>query len=87
MVVVGAAAGVTLSIAYFGPVKKDFFGVGVVIGVVWLIISMGLDLIMVSSGFFKMSYAQYFTDIGLRYLSIPIYTAGMGYALRHKNAE
>lgn len=86
MVVVGAAAGVALSVAYFRRIKKDFFGVGVVIGVAWLIISLGLDLFMVYAGFFKMSYPQYFTDIGLRYLSIPIYTAGMGYALRHKNA-
>jgi hypothetical protein len=84
MVVVGAFAGVVLSVRYFSSVKKDFFGVGVVLGVVWLAVNLGLDLILVSLGFFKMTAASYFTDIGLRYLSIPFYTMGMGYALRNR---
>ena len=84
MVVVGAATGVVLSVAYFSSVKKDFFGVGVVIGLVWLAISLAADLVLVYTGFFRMSFMQYFMDIGLRYLSIPIYTIGMGYALRQK---
>ncbi len=84
MVVVGSAVGVVLAVAYFGSIRRDFFGVGVVIGFVWLAVNLGLDLVMVYAGFFKMSYAQYFTDIGLRYLSIPIYTVGMGYVLRRK---
>jgi hypothetical protein len=84
MVVAGAATGVILSVSYYAGVKKNFFGEGVVIGVVWLAINLSLDLVMVYAGFFKMSPAQYFTDIGLRYLSIPIYTIGMGYALKQK---
>ncbi len=87
MVVVGTAAGVVLSVAYFGSVKKDFFGVGVIIGLVWLAVSLAADLVLVYTGFFRMSFTQYFTDIGLRYLSIPIYTAGMGYVLRQKKAN
>lgn len=84
MVVAGALTGVVLSVSYFSGVKKNYFGEGVVIGVIWLAINLSLDLAMVYGGFFKMSPAQYFTDIGLRYLSIPIYTIGMGYALKKK---
>jgi hypothetical protein len=84
MVVVGAATGVLLSVSYFSGVKKNYFGEGVVIGVVWLAINLSLDLAMVYGGFFKMSPAQYYTDIGLRYMSIPIYTIGMGYALKKR---
>lgn len=84
MVVVGALTGVVLSVSYFSCVKKNYFGEGVVIGIAWLAINLSLDLAMVYGGFFKMTPAQYFTDIGLRYLSIPIYTTGMGYALKRK---
>jgi hypothetical protein len=37
---------------------------------------------MVSGGFFQMGVMEYFTDIGLRYLAMPVYTIGMGYALK-----
>lgn len=85
MVVVGAATGVVLAVSYFSGVKKNFFGEGVVIGLVWLAVNWALDLVMVSSGVFDMSLETYFTDIGLRYLAIPAYTVGMGYALKRKN--
>ena len=85
MVVVGAATGVVLSVAYFASVKKNFFGEGVVVGAIWLTINVAIDLAFVSSGFFRMTFTQYFTDIGLRYLSIPMYTIGMGYALKNMN--
>lgn len=84
MVVTGSACGVILSVSYFSAVKNNFFGEGVVIGVIWLAINLGLDLAMVWGGIFKMTPIQYFTDIGLRYLSIPIYTIGMGYALKKR---
>jgi hypothetical protein len=84
MVVVGSAAGVILAVSYYTGVKKNFFGEGVIIGIVWLAVNLALDLAMVYGGFFKMTPAQYFTDIGLRYLSIPFYTIGMGYALKQK---
>jgi hypothetical protein len=84
MVVVGTATGVVLSVSYYSSVRKNYFGEGVVIGVIWLAVNLGLDLVMVYAGFFKMSYAEYFADIGLRYLSIPLYTIGMGYALKKK---
>jgi len=84
MIVVGGLVGVTLAIMYFKEIGTDYVKEGVIIGVVWLVINLGIDLVFVSMGFFPMTVSQYFTDIGLRYLSIPIYTIGMGYALMQK---
>ncbi|MCK4938014.1 MAG: hypothetical protein KAR85_05375 [Methanosarcinales archaeon] len=84
MIVVGGLTGVTLAVIYFKEIGKDHVRVGVTLGVVWLMINLGLDLVFVSVGFFPMTITQYFTDIGLRYLILPIYTIGMGYALKQK---
>lgn len=84
MVVVGTFVGVVLAVRFFQSILKDHLREGVVIGIVWLAISLALDLVLVRAGFFPMSVYQYFTDIGLRYISIPIYTIGLGYALEQK---
>ena len=84
IIVVGGLVGVTLAVTYFKEIGTDHVKEGVTIGVVWLVINLGLDLVLVSMGFFPMTVTQYFADIGLRYLSIPIYTIGTGYALKQK---
>ena len=81
MVVTGAFIGVILAVRYFRDVETDYLNEGIVLGLIWLAINLALDLSMVYGGFFHMSVTQYFTDIGMRYLSMPIYTIGMGYAL------
>lgn len=84
MIVVGVLVGVALAVTYFKDVRADFVREGAVAGVTWLVINLCLDLVFVSVGFFPMTITQYFTDIGLRYLSMPIYTIGMGYVLQQK---
>ncbi|WP_407354970.1 hypothetical protein [Methanolobus sp. WCC5] len=84
MVVTGALAGVVLAVGYFRYVETNYLNEGIVLGLIWLVINLALDLSMVYGGFFDMSVTQYFTDIGMRYLSMPIYTIGMGYALMQK---
>lgn len=84
MIVVGSLVGVILAVRYFKAVKEDFVSEGVLIGVSWLFINLAIDIVLVFTGFFPMTVAQYFTDIGLRYLCIPIYTIGLGYALKQK---
>ena len=84
MIVVGVRVGVALAVTYFKDVRADFVREGAVAGVTWLVINLCLDLVFVSVGFFPMTITQYFTDIGLRYLSMPIYTIGMGYVLQQK---
>ena len=82
MIVLGSLVGVLLAVRYFKDIKSDFVNEGVLLGVIWLVINLAIDIIFVSTGFFRMTLTQYLTDIGLRYLSIPIYTIGLGYALK-----
>ena len=85
MVVTGALVGVVLTVRYFRDVETDYVNEGIVLGLIWLVINLGMDLSMVFGGFFQMTVAEYFTDIGMRYLAMPIYTIGIGYALIQKS--
>ena len=84
MIVVGSFIAVILTVKYFKNIKNNYIQEGIIIGIVWFIISIGLDLVMVFSNFFQMTLLEYFTDIGLRYLCIPIFTIGLGYALNQQ---
>ena len=85
MVVTGALVGVVLAVRYFRDVETNYVNEGIVLGVTWLVINLVLDLLMVYGGFFQMGVMEYFTDIGLRYLAMPVYTIGMGYALKQQH--
>lgn len=84
MIVEGALIGVILAVKYFSGIGLRFVREGIILGLIWLLINLSLDLIFVFMGFFPMTVAQYVTDIGLRYLTMPICTVGMGYALEQK---
>lgn len=84
MIVVGSFVAVILAVKYYKNIKNNFIQEGIILGIIWFIISIGLDLVMVFSNFFQMTVLEYFTDIGLRYLCIPIFTIGLGYALNQK---
>ena len=87
MIVVGSFVAVILAVKYFKNIKNNFVQEGIILGVVWFIINIGLDLVMVFSNFFQMTLLEYFTDIGLRYLCIPIFTIGLGYALNQQKVS
>lgn len=84
MIVIGSMFGVIFGVTYFRDIKEDYLKEGVILGIIWLIINWVSDLIMVLIGFFPLSIQKYFLDIGLRYLTMPIYTTGIGYALKQK---
>ncbi|WP_319508748.1 hypothetical protein [uncultured Methanolobus sp.] len=86
MVVTGALVGVVLAVSYFRDVETGYINEGILLGVIWLIVNLALDLAMVSGGFFQMTVTQYFIDIGMRYLVMPINTIGMGYALMQRTS-
>jgi hypothetical protein len=86
MIVVGSLVAVMLAVKYYKSIKNDFVQEGIILGIIWFIISIALDLVMVFSNFFQMTVLEYFTDIGLRYLCIPIFTIGLGYALNQKKS-
>lgn len=75
---------VTLSVVvftniYFNKVGASFLKEGVLLGVIWFLISVAIDILMFSSGPMKMTMVDYFKDIGLTYLIIPIVTIGAGF--------
>jgi hypothetical protein len=84
MIVLSGIIGVAFSVNYFKDIKEDYVNEGIVIGFTWFVISIVIDLMFVFNGFFQMGVGEYFTDIGMRYLSMPIYTIGMGWALANK---
>jgi hypothetical protein len=74
---------VFFSIIYLSRQKSDFQKAGAVIGLAWLSISIILDLLFFLEGPMKMSLLDYFMDIGVTYLVIPVVTFGFGYLLEH----
>jgi hypothetical protein len=72
---------VFFAVVYFKKLEDNFLKEGVLIGIVWLVMSFGIDLIMFMQGPMKMSFINYAMDIGLTYLIIPTITVGFGYLL------
>lgn len=69
---------------YFKDVRSAFLREGIVLGLVWLLACLLLDLPMFSEGPMKMSFGDYMMDIGFTYLLIPATTIGIGYVLEMK---
>jgi hypothetical protein len=79
MPVAVTAAVVWFGVLYFKGVKQDFVREGLMIGLLWLAISLIIDLpLMLSGGPMQMTLAEYVADIGVTYLLIPVVTVGLG---------
>jgi uncharacterized membrane protein YpjA len=77
MIVVGSITGVALMVLYFRKVEKNYLSEGIMIGVVWFVLNIVLDLfILVPMS--KMAVGTYFAQIGLEYLTIPTMGIAMG---------
>jgi hypothetical protein len=71
---------VVLAILYLKNLEGDYFKEGVIIGVLWFIISIVIDLVLfLSPSAMQMSFTDYMMDIGITYLMIPFITVGMGF--------
>lgn len=65
---------------YLKNTEGDLLREGILIGVVWFLISVMIDLFLfLPPSPMQMSITGYFMDIGITYLIIPIITIGMGY--------
>ncbi len=71
-------------IEYFMKVDAGDFMEGIVIGIVWLGISIAIDLLMFSWGPMAMPFLDYIKNIGLGYLVYPIVTTGLGYLMEKR---
>ena len=75
---------VIFSILYLKRVATGFPKEGILLGIIWFVMSIAIDLMMFSSGPMKMGIAEYFKDIGLTYLIIPSVTTGFGLLVHNR---
>ena len=87
MVVTGALTGIYLLVKYFRDIKTDYIREAANVGVAWFGINIILDLIMVKTGIFNMTYINYLTQIGFTYTTIIIYSLGLGYTLKQNKEK
>jgi hypothetical protein len=74
---------------YFKSVDKNIKAEGAKLGIIFLLISLVIDLILfMPDSPMHMSFINYIADIGLTYLMIPVITVGMAYVVdREKNKK
>jgi hypothetical protein len=84
MPVVLAICATVLADLYLRQVTANFVREGILLGVIWLVISLVIDLLMFMWGPMQMSLANYLMDIGITYLIYPAITIGMGYLLEQR---
>ena len=65
---------------YFNHVELFFVREGIYLGIFWFVLCIIVDLCFFTWGPMKMTFIDYFKDIGLTYLMIPIITIGIGFA-------
>jgi len=77
MIVVGSITGASLLVIYFKRIEKNYLSEGILVGLVWFLMNVILDLIVLvpMSG---MDRGTYVAQIGLRYLVIPVMSIAMG---------
>ena len=71
---------VLFALRYFARVDRRFLLEGILIGFIWLIINIGIDIpLFLVGGPMKMTPFEYVSDIAVAYLIIPIVTIGFGW--------
>lgn len=85
LVLIGTFTAVLLLVLYFSSISSHFLREGFIVGYTWLVIYWILDyFILIPMA--NVSVATYFTEIGLRILTIPMISIAMGYLLQ-KNTD
>ena len=76
---------VIFSKIYFNKVETNFKNEGIRLGLIWIIISLVIDLILfMPQSPMHLSFLDYLMDIGITYLMIPVITIGFGCLLDKK---
>jgi hypothetical protein len=83
MLVSSILYGMILLIIYFNKVQSDYLNEGIIVGINWFIVNLLLDLLVLVL-IFKTPVGQYFIEVGIRYLNIPLITIGVGFLLSKK---
>jgi len=64
----------------------DTWQEGLMLGVLWFLMCIVIDLPFFSYGPMKMPFVNYWKDIGFTYLTIPIITSGIAFAAPKENS-
>jgi hypothetical protein len=73
------------SVLYFKKNKQQSLKEGVLIGIIWFIMSIAIDLLLfLPASPMHMSFIDYMMDIGLTYLIILIIPVGIGALLQQR---
>lgn len=83
MILVGAISGAILLVSYFKRINSSYLKESIYVGTTWFIINILLDLLVLIP-MTGMSIADYFLQIGLRYLVMPVMSIMIGAALANK---
>lgn len=72
---------------YFKGVDGHYLKEGIVVGVVWLIISVVLDIVLILVGVTKLTLFQYIIYVAPLYVIVPAITIGFGLYWEQINAD
>lgn len=74
---------VLFTVLFFARVKNNYLNEGISVGILWLLINLLIDIpiFVYRDG---MSFEEYFRDIGLTYVAIPVITIAAGFLLERK---
>ena len=78
--VCGSAVG--LGLMYLRKFEAVDVRDGLMVGLLWWVMSVLIDLPMFFGGPIEVTVAEYFADIGLTYVAIPVITTGLAAAMR-----
>ena len=81
MIIVGVLAGAYLLVRYFRTVERNYIREGMYVGVLWLFLNWALDFATLVP-MNDMAVGAYFSEIGLRYLTMPIFAVAIGAVLQ-----
>ena len=80
MAVAVAGCVVVSALSYFSRARQPTLREGLLLGTVWMAISIAIDLPLMLSPPMSYSIDLYFADVGLTYLMMPIVAAGIAHA-------
>lgn len=83
MVVVSSITGVVLLSLYSKHLEAEPMSRSIMVGVLWFVINILMDVIILIP-MSVMTYQHYFYSIGIRYLTIPAFSIGVGYILKKR---
>ncbi|MEL7671228.1 hypothetical protein [Methanobacterium sp.] len=69
---------IVFSYFYFRGITKNFIKEGVLIGIIWLIINIVLDIILILLGISQLTLTNYAMYVAPLYVIIPAITSGLG---------